>query len=141
MLSPEFCETFGTAVPIWNAGMGGGLAGVELAAAVSTAGGLGVLGMGGLPTGAIGEHIHQLRSRTDRSFGVNLIMPLMDADAVTCCLDEAVPVLILNRAAPHQTLAIPGQAGAAPNIAYCPRPAGCTSFQDAIGSLPRQPLG
>lgn len=95
MLSAEFCETFGTTVPIWNAGMGGGLAGVELAAAVSNAGGLGVLGMGGLPAEAAREHIHLLRERTSKPFGVNLIMPLMDEEAVQCCLDEAVPVLVL----------------------------------------------
>lgn len=95
MLTTPLCGVFGTTVPIWNAGMGGGLAGVDLAAAVSEAGGLGVLGMGGLPAGLIADHIRQLRARTDRSFGVNLIMPLMDDAAVQCCLDERVPTLIL----------------------------------------------
>ena len=95
MLTTPLCEALGTEVPIWNAGMGGGLAGPELAAAVSNAGGLGVLGMGGLPTPAIRESIHQVRALTDRPFGVNLIMPLMDEEAVACCLDERVPVLVL----------------------------------------------
>lgn len=95
MLTTPLCDMFGTTVPIWNAGMGGGLAGVDLAAAVSEAGGLGVLGMGGLPAGLIADHIRQLRARTDRSFGVNLIMPLMNDAAVQCCLDERVPTLIL----------------------------------------------
>lgn len=95
MLSTGLCERIGITVPIWNAGMGGGLAGVELAAAVSNAGGLGVLGMGGLPAAATQEFIRQLRTRTDRPFGVNLIMPLMDEEALQYCLDERVPVLIL----------------------------------------------
>lgn len=95
MLTTGLCETFGISVPIWNAGMGGGLAGVDLAAAVSGAGGLGVLGLGGLPTGAIVAHVRDLRARTDRPFAVNLIMPLMPDDAVQCCLDEGVPTLIL----------------------------------------------
>ena len=51
--------------------------------------------MGGLPTPAIRESIRQLRALTDRPFGVNLIMPLMDEEAVACCLDEGVPVLVL----------------------------------------------
>lgn len=95
MISTELCETFGITVPIWNAGMGGGLAGVDLAVAVSNAGGLGVLGMGGLPAAATREHIRQVRARTDKPFGVNLIMPLMAEDELQCCLDERVPVLIL----------------------------------------------
>lgn len=95
MLTNEFCTQLGISIPIWNAGMGGGLAGVELAAAVSNAGGLGVLGMGGLPEPAIRDHIARLRKITDKPFGVNLIMPLMAPADVECCLEERVPVLIL----------------------------------------------
>jgi NAD(P)H-dependent flavin oxidoreductase YrpB (nitropropane dioxygenase family) len=95
MITTPLCRALGVEVPIWNAGMGGGLAGPELAAAVSNAGGLGVLGMGGLPTPAIRESIRRLRTLTDRPFGVNLIMPLMDDEAVACCLEERVPVLVL----------------------------------------------
>lgn len=89
------CRELGISFPVWNAGMGGGLAGVNLAAAVSNAGGLGVLGMGGLPAPATREQIHQLRSLTQRPFGVNIIMPLMDDQQIQCCLDEKVPLLIL----------------------------------------------
>lgn len=95
MSTNGFCAQLGIDVPIWNAGMGGGLAGVELAAAVSNAGGLGVLGMGGLPEPAIRDHIARLREKTDRPFGVNLIAPLMAPADVECCLTERVPVLIL----------------------------------------------
>lgn len=95
MFTTPFSEQIGIRVPIWNAGMGGGLAGVELAAAVSNAGGLGVLGMGGLPTAATRDFIAQLKARTDAPFGVNLILPLIDKGQVECCIDEKVPVLIL----------------------------------------------
>ena len=95
MLTTPFCDLVGIDVPILNAGMGGGLAGATLAAAVSKAGGLGVLGMGGLSTPATREEIRRLRSLTDEPFGVNLIMPLMDAQQIDCCLDEEVPVLVL----------------------------------------------
>lgn len=96
MLTTDLCRTLGTELPIWNAGMGGGLAGPALAAAVSNAGGLGVLGMGGLPEPVVREQIRETRELTDRPFGVNLILPLMGDDTpVECCLEERVPVLVL----------------------------------------------
>lgn len=96
MLTTDICRQLGVSLPIWNAGMGGGLAGPALAAAVSNAGGLGVLGMGGLPEPVIREQIHELRQLTDRPFGVNIILPLLGDDSpIECCLEERVPVLIL----------------------------------------------
>jgi nitronate monooxygenase len=96
MLTTNLCRTLGVELPIWNAGMGGGLAGPALAAAVSNAGGLGVLGMGGLPEPVLREQIRETRELTGRPFGVNLILPLLPDDtAIQCCLEERVPVLIL----------------------------------------------
>jgi NAD(P)H-dependent flavin oxidoreductase YrpB (nitropropane dioxygenase family) len=96
MLTTELCRQLDVSLPIWNAGMGGGLAGPALAAAVSNAGGLGVLGMGGLPVPLIREQIRELRALTRSPFGVNIIMPLMGDDApIECCLEERVPVLVL----------------------------------------------
>ena len=96
MLTTTLCRQLGVPLPIWNAGMGGGLAGARLAAAVSEAGGLGVLGMGGLPVPVIREQIREVRTLTGNPFGVNIIMPLMGDDAqIECCLEEAVPVLVL----------------------------------------------
>jgi NAD(P)H-dependent flavin oxidoreductase YrpB (nitropropane dioxygenase family) len=69
MLRTQLCRDWGFEVPIWNAGMGGGLAGPELAAAVSNAGGLGVIGMGGLPEPVIRTEIARTRQLTDRPFG------------------------------------------------------------------------
>ncbi|MBV8913389.1 MAG: nitronate monooxygenase, partial [Acetobacteraceae bacterium] len=95
-LTTPFCRDMGISIPVWNAGMGGGLAGPELAAAVSNAGGLGVLGMGGLPAQVIREEIRDLRSRTDKPFGVNLIIPLMGEEPqFEICVEERVPLLIL----------------------------------------------
>ncbi|WP_433784747.1 NAD(P)H-dependent flavin oxidoreductase [Actinomycetospora sp. CA-101289] len=96
MLTTDLCRTLGVELPIWNAGMGGGLAGPALAAAVSNAGGLGVLGMGGLPEPVVREQVRETRMLTDRPFGVNLIMPLLEDDTpIDCCLEERVPVLVL----------------------------------------------
>lgn len=95
MLKTPLCERLGIRLPVWNAGMGGGNAGPELAAAVSNAGGLGVLGMGGLPAPYIRELVRRTRLLTRAPFGVNLLLPLLQEGQIEVCLDEQVPVLIL----------------------------------------------
>jgi len=65
-----------------------------LVAAVSNAGGLGVIGSGGMPPDILVEQIAQVRKRTDRSFGVNLM--LMDPnieEQVEVVLREDVPMV------------------------------------------------
>jgi len=89
------CGELGIDLPIFNAGMGGGIAGAELAAAVSDAGGLGVLGMGGLPAAVTREQIRRLRTLTTKPFGVNVILAIAEEGQVDVCFDEKVPVLIL----------------------------------------------
>jgi len=75
----------------------GGMAHVSrapLVAAVSNAGGLGVIGSGGMPPDILVEQIAQVRKRTDRSFGVNLM--LMDPnieEQVEVVLREDVPMV------------------------------------------------
>jgi len=64
-------------------------------AAVSNAGACGVLGMGGLPAPYIRQQIHQLRTLTNKPFGVNLLLPLLQEGQIETCLDEHVPVLVL----------------------------------------------
>lgn len=59
-------------LPIWSAGMGGGLAGPELVAAVCAAGGFGVLGAGCAPDARVSAWIAQTRELTSRPFGANL---------------------------------------------------------------------
>ena len=95
MLKTPLCSKLGIELPILNAGMGGGVAGAKLAAAVSNAGGLGVLGMGGCPAPLIREQIKKLRSLTDKPFGVNIILALLEEGQIESCLDEKVPVLVL----------------------------------------------
>jgi NAD(P)H-dependent flavin oxidoreductase YrpB (nitropropane dioxygenase family) len=64
MLKTRLCRDLAIDHPIFSAPLGGGNAGPELAAAVSDAGGLGLLGMGGLPAPAIREQIRDTRRRT-----------------------------------------------------------------------------
>jgi nitronate monooxygenase len=73
----------------------GPVAGPELAAAVSNAGGGGVLGGLFLPPPLLRQAIHQLRTLTDKPFGVNLILPLLLEGQIDACLAERVPLLVL----------------------------------------------
>ena len=95
MVCTSLCQDLGIQHPILSVGMGGGMAGPQLTAAVSNAGGCGVLGMGGLPAPFIQEQIRQLRTLTDRPFGVNIILPLLQEGQIETCLAEAAPLLVL----------------------------------------------
>ena len=94
-LHTPVCQQLEIEYPILSVGMGGGMAGPELVAAVSNAGACGVLGMGGLPAPYIQQQIQQLRTLTDKPFGVNIILPLLQEGQIETCLDERVPLLVL----------------------------------------------
>jgi enoyl-[acyl-carrier protein] reductase II len=63
----------------------------ELAAAVSDAGGFGVIGAGHMPTDVLREQIRSAKAATDKPFGVNLMLltPHID-DIVQMVLEEGV---------------------------------------------------
>ena len=95
MLKTGLCEKLGIELPIWNAGMGGGCSGPDLVAAVSNAGGFGVLGMGAVPAPLIRAQIQRTRELTQKPFGVNLLLPLLEPGQIETCLEEHVAALIL----------------------------------------------
>jgi nitronate monooxygenase len=68
-------ERLGIQVPVVLAPMGGEAACAPLVAAVSRAGGLGILGAAYMTPERITEVIAQIRAMTDRPFGVNLFCP------------------------------------------------------------------
>jgi nitronate monooxygenase len=68
-----FLERLGVERPVVQAGMGGGLAGHELAAAVSAAGGLGTIGI--LAPDDLRAEVAAGRRLTDRPLAVNLLLP------------------------------------------------------------------
>src|SRR5262245_61393575 len=65
-------------LPVVQAGMGGGLSRHELAAAVSEAGGLGTIAVGG--AGAIRRELAAARALTGRPLAVNLLLPFARRD-------------------------------------------------------------
>jgi nitronate monooxygenase/enoyl-[acyl-carrier protein] reductase II len=95
MRKTKLCRDLGIEVPILSAPLGGGGAGPELASAVSNAGGLGFLGMGGMPARLIREEIRETQRRTTKPFGVGLLLPFVGGGEVEICVEERVPVLLL----------------------------------------------
>jgi nitronate monooxygenase len=69
----SLCDLLGVEYPIVQSGMGG-VAGPELAAAVSRAGGLGILGCAHVPPDEVRKRIRAVKALTDRPFGVNLLL-------------------------------------------------------------------
>jgi nitronate monooxygenase len=72
-LRTPLCDTLGIEVPILSAGMGS-VAGPELVASVSEAGGFGVLGVSGASPEAIQQRVERTRALTSRPFGANVII-------------------------------------------------------------------
>ena len=98
MLRTRLCELLEIEVPVLGAPMGPEIAGLDLAAAVSNAGGLGMISFGGYPPPALRERIRKLRTMTSKPFGVNVLLegphlPLPESAFVDACIAERVPVL------------------------------------------------
>src|SRR5712691_11520576 len=66
-------QRLGVELPVVQAGMGGGLAGRQLATAVSAAGGLGTIGI--LAPDDLRREIAAARRLSDRPLAVNLLLP------------------------------------------------------------------
>src|SRR3989441_3473241 len=80
LLETGFTKLIGCSVPIQQAGMAA-LANPELAAAVSEAGALGMVSVGGLPPEKVTRELELVRKRTSRPFGANFLIPgLTDED-------------------------------------------------------------
>jgi len=81
-------------VPVLQAGMGGGVAGPDLAAAVAEAGGLGTLGLA--PPAALRAGIDRVRAQAPgRAVAVNLLMPFVRRAHVQACVDGHADVAVL----------------------------------------------
>lgn len=113
-LRTRLCDLFGIEVPILNAPMGGGDAPGRLAAAVSNAGGLGLIGgtaMGGEEW--VVEQVRVARELTDRPFGVGFISHFPNtADLMQAALREGVKVIAHSFADPAPFVAAAHDAGA-----------------------------
>ena len=97
-------------VPIVQAGMGGGLAGPELASAVAQAGGLGTLGW--VPADRLRESIRGMRDAArDRAVTVNLLMPFVGRRDVGVCIEERIDAAVVAFGGDHGLVAELRRAG------------------------------
>jgi nitronate monooxygenase len=84
-----FCRKLGLTAPVVQAPVGSATT-PELAAAVSHAGGLGMLALTWTAPGSVRERIRATRALTDRPFGVNLVLEWDQHERVRACVNESV---------------------------------------------------
>ena len=95
------CRLFGIKYPVVSGGMIW-CSGPELVAAVSNAGGLGLLGSGSMRPDDLRENIHKVRTLTDKPFGVNIpISTNKYSEAnIQVVLEEKVPIVFTSAGNP-----------------------------------------
>lgn len=93
MFKTPICDLLGLDYPIIQGGMAW-LGTAELAAAVSNAGGLGIIGSGNCDAYWVKDQIQKTRSWTDRPFGINIMLMSPHVSSVLqAVMEEKVPVV------------------------------------------------
>jgi len=100
VLRTKVCDMLGIEYPILSAGMGPSLIGeqtgapVDLVVAVSEAGGLGVLGASGYTVDEMRQAIREIKSRTAKPYGVDLLLPrdVVEKGGVNRDLPDEMPL-------------------------------------------------
>jgi nitronate monooxygenase len=93
MLKTELCDRLGIDHPILSAGFGPGAA-PDVVAAISNAGGCGVLGASGFSVPYLRQLIRRVRALTAKPFGVNLVLEDIEPGPIEACLEEGIPLLV-----------------------------------------------
>jgi len=103
MLRTRICDLFGIEYPIILAGMGG-VSMAPLVAAVSNAGGLGVMGAANLSPDDLRAEIRKTKALTAKPFAVDLLAPLpqMIVPYLPVLYDEGVKIFVAGLAVPEQ---------------------------------------
>jgi len=103
LLHTPICETFGIEYPIFLAGMGG-VSTAPLVAAVSEAGGLGIIGGATMGVDDLRVQIRQTRELTDRPFAVDLLAPIPDMirPHMQVIFEEDVRIFVAGLAVPSE---------------------------------------
>ena len=93
MIKTKITELLGIQYPIFQGGMAW-VADAKLAAAVSNAGGLGLIGAASAPGEVVEAMIKQAKSLTDKPFGVNIMLmsPFAD-DVAKVCVEQKIAVV------------------------------------------------
>ena len=104
-------ELLGIKYPIFQGGMAW-IAESTLAAAVSNAGGLGIIAGGSAPIDYLREQIRRCKSLTDKPFGVNIMLMSPNAEELAqLVIEEGVPVVTTGAGNPGKFMAAWKEAG------------------------------
>lgn len=110
-MKTRITELFGIEHPIIQGGMAW-VADYHLAAAVSEAGGLGLIGAASAPEDVIREYIREAKKLTDKPFGVNVMLMSPYADEVAkVIVEEGIPVVTTGAGNPGKYLKMWQDAG------------------------------
>ena len=111
MIYTTICELLNIKYPIFQGGMAQ-ISDAGLAAAVSEAGGLGVIASGNNPPEFIKAEIHKIKELTDKPFGVNVMLLSPYVKEVSeLLIEEKVPVIITGAGNPGKYMKIWKEAG------------------------------
>ncbi len=93
MIKTDICDLLGIEYPVLQGGMAW-LGTAELAAAVSEAGGLGIIGAGHMPPDVFSAEIRKVKERTSKPYGCNIMLmsPFVN-EVMDVALEERVPVI------------------------------------------------
>lgn len=95
-------DLLGIEYPIFQGGMAW-VAEYHLVAAVSEAGGLGLIGAASAPVEVVREQIHRVRELTDKPFGVNIMLLNPNAkDVARLVIEEKIPVVTTGAGSPAE---------------------------------------
>lgn len=106
IMKNRICDLFGVKYPIIQGGMVW-CSGWKLASAVSNCGGLGLLGAGSMHPDVLTEHIHKMRTATDKPWGVNvpLLYPEIDR-LMEILIRENVKIVFTSAGSPKKWTAL-----------------------------------
>lgn len=111
MTENRITKLFGIQYPIIQGGMVW-CSGWRMAAAVSNAGGLGLLGAGSMHPETLVEHIHKLKAATNKPWGVNVPLMYPEIDRLMQILvDEQVRIVFTSAGSPKKYTAFLHEAG------------------------------
>ena len=110
-MKTELTELLGIEYPIIQGGMAW-VAEYHLAAAVSEAGGLGLIGAAHAPADWVRDQVRQVKKLTDKPFGVNIMLMSPYADEVAkVIVEEGVPVVTTGAGDPEKYMKMWKDAG------------------------------
>lgn len=110
-MKTRITELLGIEYPVIQGGMAW-VAEYHLAAAVSEAGGLGIIGAGGAPASFVREQIQKAKELTKKPFGVNVMLMNPEADEIAkVIVEEGVSVVTTGAGNPGKYMAMWKEAG------------------------------